>query len=139
MEVVLKIMEVLEPSREYIGRGITSYLYWENAVTGEKKQANMYGKPGWVAVTEDYFFNNPAGAKVGADHQGLVIPVGVLRDPSVHFKTTLAQIRDTDGIEGAPHMKVNALKISLDPQRIEAMEWLGPTDEELTPYQDIFN
>lgn len=139
MEAVLKITKVLYGEREHIKGALTSHVYWENVVTGEKRQEVMFGEPSWIAVTQSYFFGNPIGAEVAAIHGDLFIPVGKLKDESIELLAYLTSAKDEKTIEELPNVKVEIEETTLNPHRITAMTFLGFTDEELTTHSEIFS
>lgn len=68
------------PTREYNGKLIESWNYWENAKTGERSNQNMYleyrdGQP-WEPVTKAYFYNWASAVSISVMKDGAPFHIG---------------------------------------------------------------
>lgn len=68
------------PTREYNGKLIESWSYWENAKTGERFNQNMYleyrdGQP-WEPVTKAYFYNWASAVSISVMKDGAPFHIG---------------------------------------------------------------
>lgn len=70
------------PTREYKGKDIINWKYWENIQTGEKQEGLLYteyykGAP-LEAVTKPYFYNFAGSLEIGLIKDNKVFPLGLL-------------------------------------------------------------
>lgn len=72
------LIEPVAPVREYTGKEITRWSYWENTLTGEKEKGTFYGVPNYEAVTKYYFNGWAAGFVFGYYNEEMdeVVPAG---------------------------------------------------------------
>ena len=54
-----------EPTREYTGKDIKKWAYWEHNDTGKKCIGNFYGNPEYTPVTKHYYNNQVGVMKLG--------------------------------------------------------------------------
>ena len=54
-----------EPTREYTGKDIKKWAYWEHNETGKKCMGNFYGNPEYTPVTKHYYNNQVGVMKLG--------------------------------------------------------------------------
>lgn len=69
-------------TKEYTGKEITSWEYWENLKTGEKMLGQYFnevtlGKT-LMPVTKNYFYNIPGSLEIGVMDREKVVPIGFL-------------------------------------------------------------
>lgn len=71
-----------QPSREYAGKELQTWKYWENLRTGEKLEGQLYkafilGSP-IEPVTKPYFYGWAASLEIGVVKGDKVVPIGLL-------------------------------------------------------------
>lgn len=76
------VMGANPPTRDYNGKEILGWRYWENTYTGEKLEGTLYkdfcdGRP-ISPVTKAHFYNWAGSLVVGAMKDGKAVPIGNL-------------------------------------------------------------
>lgn len=70
------------PTREYTGKEIESWIYWENIRTGEKMQGEFYNDyfdgANIEPVTKSYFYGWAGSLKIGARKDDKLVQIGSL-------------------------------------------------------------
>lgn len=71
-----------EPTKEYTGKEIETWLYWEDARTGELKEGKFYlnyfnGEP-LIPVTKLYFYGGAGSLEIGVLKDNTIVPIGFL-------------------------------------------------------------
>lgn len=76
---------ILPPTREYTGKEINSWMYWQNMTTGEFINENKYKEyhngEAYEPVTKGYFYHWAGSLEIGVIHEGApdkVVPIGFL-------------------------------------------------------------
>jgi hypothetical protein len=88
----LVLMELLAPTKNYRGDYIASHKYWENQVTKERVEGILYGRgPQWIAVSRDYFYDQPSSIRLGAFLNGKLIEVCKVSGLSDDLKEKLVE------------------------------------------------
>ncbi len=113
------------PTREYTGKEIESWQYWENLISGEKMQGDYYKEYHNGAAIEPVtkgYFNGWKGS----------LEIGVLKnDPNSKCKINgeIYEGKTVVGLgwlSGLPdEMKANPLKFAFQPMEVTAMEYDG--------------
>ena len=85
----LLIIGVEPPTRQYNGKYIDEWQYWENLKTGEVVKGDYHTKVGYEAVSYDYFHKLPNSVKLGIEYGGKVIPFGKVSGLEREFKIKL--------------------------------------------------
>lgn len=85
------------PTREYTGKEIETWQYWEHQITGEKKQGNFYkaymcGEP-WIPVTKPYFNEWAGSMEIGLVKGDKVIPIGYLSGLADEIKANVEKYK----------------------------------------------
>ena len=85
------------PTKEYTGKEIETWQYWEHQITGEKKQGNFYkaymsGEP-WVPVTKPYFNEWAGSMEIGLVKGDKVIPIGYLSGLADEIKANVKKYK----------------------------------------------
>lgn len=96
------------PTHEYNGKELETWQYWENTLSGEKKQGNyfrayMNGEP-WIPVTKPYFNDWAGSLEIGLVKGDKVIPIGYLSGLADEIKANVEKYK------GAP-IEVSAMEI----------------------------
>lgn len=110
-----------QPTREYTGKEIQNWKYWENLQTGEKIEDelfNEYSKGASIEpVTKPYFFNWAGSLEIGLVKGDKVVPIGYLSgltdeiksDPNAQkgkiIEVTCMEILPTGGLRHAKLVK----------------------------------
>lgn len=88
---------VLPPTREYAGKEIETWTYWQNMTTGEFVNENKYKEyhngEAYEPVTKGYFYHWAGSLEIGVIHDGApdkIVPIGYLSgltdDIKAHYK-----------------------------------------------------
>lgn len=85
------------PTHEYNGKELETWQYWENTLSGEKKQGNyfrayMNGEP-WIPVTKPYFNNWAGSLEIGLVKGDKVIPIGYLSGLADEIKANVEKYK----------------------------------------------
>ena len=109
------------PTKDYTGKEIEKWEYWENIITGEKLRGNYYksyseGGP-VIPVTKSYFLNLAGSLEIGVVKGDKVVPIGYLSglteeiksDPAAYkgrcIEVTAMEIDSTEN-KGLRHAKL---------------------------------
>lgn len=68
-----------DATKEYTGKEISTWEYWENNSTHEQVNECMCGQDGWSPITKGYFYKWKTAMKIGAfDDNGKLIELGTV-------------------------------------------------------------
>lgn len=114
--------KVSPPAKEYTGKCIEEWIYWENIITKEKVNICKYdeyfkGAP-WTPITKSYYNNWAGSLEIGVLKDGKVCPIGWISGLTEDIKanpekvkgavvevTAMEKFDDTDG-KGLRHAKI---------------------------------
>ena len=113
------------PTKEYTGKEITTWEYWENAVTGVKIQGQCYSeyKNGGtiIPVTKGYFYGWCGSLEIGVLRHKVGSKCKI--NGVVYEDTEVFPIGWLSGL--TEEMKANPEKYAFQPIEVTAMEWDG--------------
>ena len=68
-----------EATKEYTGKEIDTWNYWENTITHEKIAENRNGISNWIPITKGYYLGWKTAMRVGAfDNNGKLVEIGTV-------------------------------------------------------------
>lgn len=87
-----------KPTREYTGKDIENWQYWENTKTGEKINDKLYenynnGEP-FEPVTKAYYYNMAGSLEIGVFKNGEVFPIGYLSGLTDEIKSNPIAVKN---------------------------------------------
>jgi hypothetical protein len=113
--------KIAPPTKEYTGKEIETWTFWENVASGEKFNENKYkeymlGEP-YVPITKPYFHSWAGSLEIGLVKGDKVIPIGWLSGLSDEIKSnaekykgvpieiSAMEVLPTGGLRHAKHVK----------------------------------